>query len=117
MATRNRLSDYIKCAPRRLKDAEELLELPTADPQRSDADRRHLRGSMYLAGYAVECLLKAYLIEQEGCQSLAEAETRINERRRRSGQDPIERIASTAAGHDLYYLVGPTDLSPRPGYD
>src|SRR4051794_32059413 len=86
MPTRDRLSDFVKSAPRRLKDAEELIEHPTADPQRSDADRRHLRGAMYLAGYAVECLLKAYLIEQEGCQSLAAAQARINERRRRAAR-------------------------------
>jgi hypothetical protein len=63
MPARGRFSDYVKSAARRLKDAEELLQPPNADPQRSDADRRDLRGAMYLAGYAVESLLKAYLIE------------------------------------------------------
>lgn len=93
------------------------MEMPTADPQRSDAGSRHLQGAMYLAGYAVECLLKAYLIEQQECQSLTEAQARINSRRMSRGQEPIDRIASTSAGHDIYYLVGLTDLSIRPGYD
>ena len=79
MAIRDRLSDFVKSGPRRLKDANELMEMPTADAQRSDAKNRHLRGAMYLAGYAIECLLKAYLIEQEDCQSLADAQDRIVE--------------------------------------
>ncbi len=117
MPVRDRLSDFLKSGPQRLKDAEELMEKPTADAERSDADTRHLRGAMYLAGYAVECLLKAYLIEQERCQSLTQARTRMGARRKRRGQEPIERIASTSAGHDIYYLVGLTDISARPGYD
>ena len=60
MPFRDTIQDYRRSATRRLEDAKELLEPPTLDPQRSDADRRHLRGAMYLAGYAVECLVKAY---------------------------------------------------------
>lgn len=117
MAFRDRLSDFVKSGPLRLKDAIELMEMPSSDTQRSDAAKRHLRCAMYLAGYAIECLLKAYIIEYENCQSLTEAQERINNKRMSGGQEKIDRIASTSAGHDIYYLIGLTDLSTRPGYD
>ncbi|MCX6380397.1 MAG: hypothetical protein NT023_13130 [Armatimonadetes bacterium] len=117
MADCDSLSDFIKVGQQRLKDAEELMEKPTADFQRSDAERRHLRGAMYLAGYAVECLLKAYLIDQEGGLSLIETQSKINIRRQSSGQELIRQIAATSAGHDIAYLAGLTDISVRPGYD
>lgn len=55
-------SELLKAAPKRLDDAWELLEAPTRNPERSDADYRHLCAAYYLAGYAVECVLKAYVI-------------------------------------------------------
>lgn len=55
-------SELLKAGRRRLRDAQELLERPTRDPHGSDADHRHLRGAYYLAGYAVECVLKVYII-------------------------------------------------------
>ncbi len=113
----NRLSDFIKIGQQRLKDAEELMEKPTADFRRSDAESRHLRGAMYLAGYAVECLLKAYLIDQERCVSLADTQIKINTRCLSLGQEPVRRIATTSAGHDIYYLAGLTDISYRHEYD
>ena len=117
MAIRGRLQDFVKSGPRRLEDAEELLQRPTYDAQRSDADARHLRTAMYLAGYAVECLLKAYLIQQENCQSIEQAQVRINERRIRQGRDEVRDIAHTAAGHSIYYVLQLTDLLNHPGYD
>jgi len=44
MPFRDTIQDYRRSAARRLEDAKELLEPPTLDAQRSDADRRHLRG-------------------------------------------------------------------------
>jgi hypothetical protein len=117
MANNDRISDFVKSGPRRLLDAEELMETPTHHGQGSDARQRHLRTAMYLAGYAVECLLKAYLIEQENSQSLAEAQGKINRRRRRQGVEEIPDIAHTAAGHNISRLVSLTDLAERPGYD
>ena len=61
MAFYDTIKDYRAAANQRLGDARELMETPTRDSERSDAEQRHLRGAMYLAGYAVECLLKAYL--------------------------------------------------------
>jgi len=55
-------SELLKVAPRRLDDALELLEPPSREPQRSDAHGRHLTAAYYLAGYAVECVLKVYVI-------------------------------------------------------
>ena len=45
---------------KRLRDAEVLLE----------RGRGHERGAMYLAGYAVECKLKAIAMEVHGCWTL-----------------------------------------------
>lgn len=53
-------SELLKTAPKRLKDARELLESPTFEADASDAGIRHLRTACYLAGYAVECILKVY---------------------------------------------------------
>jgi hypothetical protein len=55
-------SELLKAAPKRLKDALELLEQPSRDKNGSDADYRHLCAAHYLAGYAVECALKVYII-------------------------------------------------------
>ncbi len=112
-----RLSDFVKSSPRRFQDALELMEQPTASGTRSDAATRHLRGAMYLAGYAVELLLKAYLIEQERSQSIQEAQGKINKRRSDHSEPPIKNIATTAAGHSIEYLIRLTDLPERTGYD
>jgi hypothetical protein len=52
----------VKAAPKRLNDAWELLEMLSRGPNGSDAGCRHLCAAYYLAGYAVECILKAYTI-------------------------------------------------------
>jgi hypothetical protein len=60
------LSEYRKVAQHRLHDAQELLMEPTLELEAGIRDRRHLRGAMYLAGYSVECILKAYIISCSG---------------------------------------------------
>ena len=117
MPFRDTIQDYKRSATRRLEDAKELLELPTLDSQRSDSDRRHLRGAMYLAGYAAECLLKAYLIQHQDAQTLASAMDAINDQRRQQGREPVENIARSAAGHKILYLLQLTDLPRYPVYD
>lgn len=117
MPFRDTIQDYRRSATRRLEDAQELMEPPTLDPQRSDADRRHLRGAMYLAGYAIECLLKAYLIQHMNTQTLAAALDTLNEQRRRRGLERVENVARSAAGHRLLYLLQLTDLPYYPRYD
>ncbi len=53
------------------------------------------RGAMYLAGYAVECLLKFKLMRQWQCRNLVELEDRLQEK----------RIAFAAYTHSLELLL------------
>ena len=55
------LSDFQQSARKRLADAYELLEPPSRNRRRRT---QHQDAAVYLAGYAVECALKAYLIRQ-----------------------------------------------------
>ncbi len=117
MLFRDTVQEYRHSGARRLEDARELFEVPTFDPQRSDAERRHLRGAMYLAGYAVECLLKAYLIQLNEAQTLKAAVEAINQRRMQRGLAGIENIARSAAGHKIEYLLQLTNLPQFPDFD
>lgn len=117
MPFRDTIEDYRRSAFRRLEDARELLEPPTSDPNRSDANRHHLRGAMYLSGYAVECLLKACLIQYTNSQTLRAAENILNVQRRQKNLESIENIARSAAGHKIFYLLRLTDLESYPAYD
>ena len=66
-------SEYRKVAQHRLHDAQELLEAPTLSVKVGNPETRHQRGAMYLAGYAVECILKAYIISRNSpSRTLAE---------------------------------------------
>jgi hypothetical protein len=62
-------AQYDLAKVQQLRDAQELLAHPTADAFGTDAHDRHLAGAMYLAGYAVECVLKAYIIRKYGVPS------------------------------------------------
>ena len=79
----NGLTALRKAASKRMGDAEALLWMRTPraqDPQslrrvrkRRSAiavDSAHGRGAMYLAGYAVECMLKAIAMEIHDCWTL-----------------------------------------------
>ena len=82
-------TDLLKAGIHRLQDARRLLE----------AGR--LRGAMYLAGYAVECKLKARLLEQHRVATLAELECELQRRtRRRSGLyvHDLNRLGSLLVG-------------------
>ncbi len=98
-------SYYRKSAWRRLRDAEELLASPTVSPHEQGASVRHLRGAIYLAGYAVECALKAYLISREPpAQSLEQVLQRWSD-----GGRATPKLLG-AEGHNLFLLVSLTDL-------
>lgn len=58
------ISELIKAAPKRLADGRELLQKPSRNANHSGAETRHLVGAVYIAGYAVEAILKAYVIAQ-----------------------------------------------------
>jgi hypothetical protein len=66
MAKKYDLSDRAgmhKASLRRLADAKALLRMN---------EKQHGRGAMYLAGYAVECKLKATAMERFGCTDMYE---------------------------------------------
>jgi hypothetical protein len=67
------LSDYLGAGRMRVVDAQELLQPPTFLPEDRAALTRHLRGAVYLAGYAVECALKAYIITESETETFSEA--------------------------------------------
>lgn len=98
-------SQFHKAALRRLRDAEELMQTPTLLADESGASLRHLRAAVYLAGYAVECVVKVYLISRvSGAQTLSQA---LQSRRTRGEALPD---LSSAAGHNLALLLSATDL-------
>ena len=102
------VSTFVKSGQRRLRDAERLLEPPSRSANEQGADVRHLRGAMYLSGYGVECLLKAYLIQlQPGCHRLSDVLAEL-----RDGSTEVRDICGSA-GHDLPYLLALTKLEAR----
>lgn len=105
MAEFDGVSDYLKSAPRRLQDALELLQTPTLHPYRSDAETRHLRGAVYLAGYAVEAVLKAYILTRLNVQSVEQAIAKAPA----SKKSALKKL-NTAAGHSLAFLISLTDI-------
>ena len=95
----------------RLADGKELLELPTSDRAATDAGHRHLWAAMYLSGYAVECLLKAYIIQEIHAHTLEEAIEALDERRSKLGRKPYTSIMRTAAGHNISFLVQLSEIN------
>ena len=108
MAEYDGKSQYRKAAARRLKDAQELLQPPSIEPNAQGADTRHLRAAMYLAGYSVECILKVYIISK--IASASEFAEAIEERR--NAGEHISNILG-AEGHNLITLLSLTDLEAR----
>lgn len=90
---------------RRLRDAEELLQPPTIDPYSSDANTRHLRTAVYLAGYSIECVLKEYIISRTPPAMTLDEALRI---RAEKGLSVIS--VNSAEGHNLSALLKLTDL-------
>ena len=108
MAEFDGITSYLKVGPRRLRDAAELLEHPTLEPNEAGAEQRHLRAAVYLAGYAVEVVLKAYIISKSPpAQSLGEAVTI----RRARGLNVPDLLG--AEGHRLDLLLSLTDLEEK----
>lgn len=62
------VSDQSKASLRRREDAEALFQ------------SGRWQGAMYLGGYAVECLLKAALMHQFDCRTLADLERELRDR-------------------------------------
>jgi HEPN domain-containing protein len=63
------VSEQVRASRHRLDDAQALF------------DARRWRGCMYLAGYSLECLLKAKLIQRFRCRTLEVLEEELHQRK------------------------------------
>jgi len=70
------MSEQRKAAIKRLRDARFLLDQQTGQNWR-DQSGLHSRGAMYLAGYAIECKLKAIAMETFRCRTLEELRVKL----------------------------------------
>ena len=108
MAVYDGISEFVKSGQQRLRDAEELLQPPTLISKEGRPQERHLRGADYLAGYGIECLLKAYIIHKHPpCVTLSDVQQQM-----RSLGGPVQNLSSKA-GHNLVYLLSLTNLEGR----
>lgn len=87
------LSEQRRAAIRRLADARVLY-----------ADG-HWRGAMYLAGYVIECRLKARLMEMHGCLTLKELGRRLSAR--------YPRATESITTHNIEALLSYTGVLER----
>ena len=104
MAEYDGITQYYKAVSRRLRDARALLQTPTENPQESGAETRHLRASVYLAGYAIECVLKACVIS---CNAPAKTLTEVLRARHERGEALPDTTKSD--GHNLDLLLSIAD--------
>ena len=79
------ISDQANASRQRLEDARVLLR------------GSRWRGAMYIAGYAVECLLKTKLMQIYGCQNLRDLEAVLQRR-------SVLSVGSTIFTHQLETL-------------
>jgi len=108
MAVYDGISEFVKSGQQRLRDAEELLQPPTLDSKEGQPQDRHLGGADYLAGYGIECLLKAYIIHKHPpCLTLTEA----MEQRHSAGV--FAQNLTGKAGRNLAYLLRLTNPEGR----
>ena len=70
------ITEQRKAALKRLSDAEFLLDRKPKDQNWPKRMGEHARGAMYLAGYAIECKLKAITMEVERCHTLAQLQSK-----------------------------------------
>jgi hypothetical protein len=109
----DRKTDYIKAGRMRLADARELLEAPTSsesaeEPRLPHRGSRHLRGALYLAGYAIECALKAYIVAATGDSG---SFTEAMDGRTSAGDSRLSQWRRQA--HNLWFLWHVSELERR----
>jgi len=75
------VSEQRKAGKHRLEDAQALL------------NKSRWRGAMYMAGYAIECLLKTKLMRMFDCRHLRELEEELQTRGLLSAQVRYSRIS------------------------
>ena len=80
------VTEQAKAARQRWEDAQVLF------------GQRRYRGAMYLAGYAVECLLKAKLMRMFDCRQLRELEDKLRARK-------VLRATASIFTHQLGLLL------------
>jgi HEPN domain-containing protein len=88
------VSEQKKAAKHRLDDAEALFR------------ESRWRGSLYMAGYAIECLLKTKLMVKFGCRNLRDLEVELQVRGLLAPQ-------ATVFSHSLLNLLGSTGSLDR----
>jgi hypothetical protein len=103
------ITELLKAASKRMDDALELLESPSRERNRSDATFRHLCGAQYLAGYAVECALKSYIIYQMSIRGAERVQrwSKVLDARQTAGAKPD---LSGSRSHSLPLLLAVADL-------
>jgi hypothetical protein len=103
--------DYIGASPKRLADARKLLASACSRSGEREVDLPHLCGAQYLAGYAVECALKAYIIRQ--------LHSRRVTRKVQTWDEVVKHLPELAGAesHNLELLLKATDLAGRPDWD
>jgi len=105
-------SELFKAAPKRLCDAQELLEAPTREPNTGDASYRHLCAAQYLAGYAVECVLKTYIILYIDARSKEHVVRWSQAVQHLASQSAVEPVDGRH-GHNLGRLLAASGLGPQ----
>ncbi|HEY2410860.1 MAG TPA: hypothetical protein VGI40_01380 [Pirellulaceae bacterium] len=88
------ITELTKASAERLTDAKSLI------------GARRYRGAVYIAGYAVECILKTKLMQRFNCRNLDELDDKLR-KRRQIGED---RSLFT---HELILLVTLLDCIDR----
>ncbi len=89
--------DQRRAAAKRLADAERLLGRAGTAGWREQRGN-HSRGAMYLAGYAVECKIKACMMEMYDCMTLAELTAKIEVNEAIIYQHGLEALLSLRPG-------------------
>ena len=110
MPTYETKADYIEVAARHLCDAQKLMALapfcPSGAACPTPVQAQHFVGAMYLAGYAVECALKAYLLVQYGKGTFSEVQVVVAASGGYLGRAQAHALTSLQAASDLA-LAGP----------
>jgi hypothetical protein len=99
-------TEFVKAARARVADARALLDASRNQPPALS----HTQGAKYIAGYAIECILKAYLINSLGTNTLTEAVAELRARERRAENPRLVPDLSGVAGHNLRLILSFTDL-------
>lgn len=108
MAEFDHVRNFERAAMRHMQDAEKLLLLSSEKVAKPLDHLRHLPGAVYLSGYAIECVLKQFLILMEPPSLYLEDAIAVKRKRGEAVPDLVG-----ASGHDLNLLLNLTRLAIR----